>query len=219
MRLLTECRAAFAASAAAAGCPRLRPRCSSRVVVASEAELRAAVAQGGEVVVKAGVTIELQTTLHISVDCTIVGERGGTTRPTLRVDHGHLIRSSKNRVLRVEGLRLVGGCGGAWGFECAVYSTHGKLELRDCSMTAAYGVYVGNGCVARVEGGVVEGCSTYGLIGTGSTTRVEAVGVTIQGCGVGIGALNNATVTVQRCTFVNNTKDHRTADGGGIVRN
>ena len=45
--------------------------------VASEAELRAAVAQGGDVVVRAGATIELGEMLEITADCAIVGGPGG----------------------------------------------------------------------------------------------------------------------------------------------
>eukprot|EP01047_Picozoa_sp_COSAG01_P041141 COSAG01_NODE_3513_length_5984_cov_63.855905_3_plen_210_part_00 len=80
--------------------------------VTNECELFAAVAQGGEVLVRAGATIELIARLEIAADCAIVGEPGGATPPVLRTKgSGYLIQSEKGKALKLRGLRLEGGGG------------------------------------------------------------------------------------------------------------
>lgn len=192
--------------------------------VASEGALRTAVARGGEVVVKAGVTIELKKELKITVDCAIVGEAGGAAPPTLRRSgEGSVIESKHGCVLSVEGIQLAG----------AVRAHGGQLDIRGCSITVRSEscIEVWNGCVARVEGGAVEG-GLDGLVARGANTRLHAVGVTIQGCRYGIYASGSlgvfscpapydpctwATVTVQGCTLQNNEEDYFQDFSGAII--
>jgi hypothetical protein len=82
-------QAAAAAAAAAAAEPAPAP--AAGPVVSSEAELRAAVAKGGTVVVRAGATIELQSPLEIKTACALVAEPGSAT-PTLRCSDSSAIR-------------------------------------------------------------------------------------------------------------------------------
>eukprot|EP01047_Picozoa_sp_COSAG01_P059424 COSAG01_NODE_7132_length_3336_cov_3.598703_3_plen_168_part_00 len=88
-------------------------------VVGNEAGLRAAVARGGEVLVRAGATIELGATLEIAADCAIVGEPGGAAPPVLRrKGDGALIESEEGKVLELLGLRLEVGRGGGVTGQC-----------------------------------------------------------------------------------------------------
>eukprot|EP01049_Picozoa_sp_SAG25_P010349 SAG25_NODE_1124_length_3886_cov_1.713494_2_plen_96_part_00 len=91
-------------------------------------------ARGGEVVVvKAGATIALDTTLYITADCAIVGEGDGRAAPVLRVAKGDLIRSVQGKALRLAGLRLAAGDGV---HDNALRAEGGRLEVWDCVMTA-----------------------------------------------------------------------------------
>lgn len=90
-------------------------------------------ARGGEVVVKAGATIALDTTLYITADCAIVGEGDGRAAPVLRVAKGDLIRSvQEGKALRLAGLRLAAGDGV---HDNALRAEGGRLEVWDCVMT------------------------------------------------------------------------------------
>jgi hypothetical protein len=215
IRLVTECTAAFAASAEAAECPRLRRRNNS-ALVASEAELVAAVAQGGEVVVRAGVTIELGAPLVITNDCTIVAQPGGVA-PTLLGAHDEeliqYIEESKSVRLRLEGMNLVSE------HATAVYYRGGQLELCRCSVVAVGdGVCVGDGCQARIEQGVVRDCGEDGLYAYDIGTHLVAVGVTIEGCKAhGVCADSNAEVQLEGCALRRNEKGDCFEVAGGEI--
>eukprot|EP01047_Picozoa_sp_COSAG01_P078048 COSAG01_NODE_14277_length_1473_cov_11.619360_2_plen_127_part_01 len=87
-------------------------RLPADMVVTTEWELVAAVARGGEVLVRAGATIELGARLEIATDCAIVREPGGAAPPVLRrKGGGDLIRSGEGTALKLRGLRLEGGGG------------------------------------------------------------------------------------------------------------
>jgi hypothetical protein len=71
---------------------------------------------------------------------------------------------------------------------------------------------------ARVEGRVVEGCRYDGLRASDPGTRLEAVGVTIQGCEMnGIYPCHNATVTVRGCAFHSNGEEDWASGATGIL--
>jgi hypothetical protein len=162
-------------------------------VVGNEARLRAAVARGGEVRVRAGATIELGELFAIAADCALVGEPGGAAPPVLsRKGEGTLIWSSKGKVLELAGLRLDGGRGG---YDIAVYARGGRLTARDCDVRAGgYGVDVEHSCQAELHG------------------------VTIHGCRMGLRAFSNATVVLRGCTLRENGRDCVETRGGKIVR-
>jgi hypothetical protein len=214
MQLLIECHPAFAASAEADSCPRLRQRgCTGPV--ASEVELVAAVAKGGRVLVKAGVTIVLSKPLNVTVDCDIAGERGGEP-PVLRGGlMWCLICSLKGKSLRLARLRLNAGIEGG---NFAVYGSRGgRFEVSECDVTAStYGVFVAGGCEARIVGTTVRGCH-YGLSAVGSATRLVADGVTVQDCKSGVAARTEARVELQGCALRNNLCDTKQKSGGRIV--
>eukprot|EP01047_Picozoa_sp_COSAG01_P019276 COSAG01_NODE_1067_length_11878_cov_89.529077_2_plen_187_part_00 len=164
-------------------------------VVCNEAGLRAGVARGGEVLVRAGATIELGVRLEIAADCAIVGEPGGAAPPMLRWmgGNGDLIVSKQGEALELRGLRLERGGGE---FFTAVGAIGGQLAVRDCEVSAGgTGVYVADGCQAELHG------------------------VTIHGCKVGVAAWDNATVcTLRGCTLRENGTDCKEERGGKIVR-
>eukprot|EP01047_Picozoa_sp_COSAG01_P082463 COSAG01_NODE_16853_length_1198_cov_67.247498_1_plen_211_part_00 len=195
-------------------------------VVWNEARLRAAVARGGEVLVRAGATIELGETLEIATDCAIVGDPGGAAPPVLRWKGGSgtLIVSGAGQALELRGLRLEGGRG--WTDtvvvaedDMAVYASGGRLAVRDCEVAGCYGVCVEGGCRAELHGGAVRGC-WIGLHASDAGTHLAAAGVTIEGCtAYGVVAVQNATVALRGCTLRENVwGDCREDDGGKIVR-
>eukprot|EP01049_Picozoa_sp_SAG25_P000760 SAG25_NODE_28_length_20925_cov_13.342839_4_plen_188_part_00 len=163
-------------------------------VVGNEAGLRAAVARGGEVLVRAGATIELSETLDITADCAIVGEPGGAAPPVLRrKGDGTLIESKQGKALELRGLRLEGGRGE---YDNAVGADGGRLAVRDCKVRAGgTGVYVEGGCQAELHGVTIHGCTYCG---------VQALG---------------ATVALRGCTLRENAQDCvEMFTGGKIVR-
>jgi hypothetical protein len=219
-QLLLECHAAcpdpateVAAEAAnairIANCPRQRRRCYG-VYVASEGELRAALAQGGEVVVRAGTTIVLSAPLEITHDTAIVGRLDGAAPPTLLSRNEHsVIRSERGKALRLEGLALQvvssdGGAGDAvfcsedsdarsWpsrnrggagdgGAGAAVYALGGQLEMRDCSVTSACGdgCHLVGSCRAGFEGLHITDCRDYGIYVGGRGANLLAARVTVE---------------------------------------
>jgi hypothetical protein len=162
-------------------------------VVWNEAGLRAAVAWGGEVLVRAGATIELGDALAIRKDCAILGEPGGAAPPVLRRKGGgeYLIYSGEGKVLELRGLSLWSGPDGV-----AVHASGGRLAVRDCEVRAGgTGVWVIGGCRTGVW--VIGGC------------QAELHGVTIQGCGCGVYASCNAMVALRGCTLRENGEDCR----------
>eukprot|EP01047_Picozoa_sp_COSAG01_P047754 COSAG01_NODE_4591_length_4892_cov_69.289589_6_plen_250_part_00 len=184
-------------------------------VVWNEAGLRAAVVRGGEVLVRAGATIELGEPLDIETDCALVGEPGGAAPPVLRMRRGGggLIGSGAGQALELRGLRLEGGGGDA-----AVWARGGRLAVRDCEVTGGIGVYVEGGCRAELHGGAVRGCGV-GLYALGAGTHLAAAGVTIEGCrACGVSAFDKATVALRGCTLRENGTDCQEAYGGKIVR-
>jgi hypothetical protein len=187
-------------------------------VVWNEAGLRAAVARGGEVVVRAGATIELGKPLAVAADCALVGEPGGAAPPVLRRKGGSgpLIVSGQGQALELRGLRLEGGGGR---YYAAVYAKGGRLAVRDCEVRAGgYGVWVEGGCRAELHGGAVRG-GRYGLVADGAGTHLAAAGVTIEGCTrSGVGAYDDATVALRGCTLRENGTDCEERYGGKIVR-
>jgi hypothetical protein len=192
-------------------------------VVWNEAGLRAAVARGGEVVVRAGATIELGKPLAVAADCALVGEPGGAAPPVLRRKGGSgpLIESGAGQALELRGLRLEGGGGN---FDRTVYDYYvvvvrgGRLAVRDCEMAGCYGVRVEGGCRAELHGGAVRG-GRYGLGASGAGTHLAAVGVTVEGCTrSGVQALYKATVALRGCTLRENGEDCQEAYGGKMVR-
>jgi hypothetical protein len=187
-------------------------------VVGNEAGLRAAVARGGEVRVRAGATIELGAPLAIAADCAIVGEPGGAAPPVLRRKggRGHLIESVEGQALELRGLRLEGG---GEDYDQAVYASGGRLAVRDCEVrVGGYGVCLERGCQAELHGGAVRGC-THGLRAAGAGTHLAAAGVTIQGCTrYGVCAYTNATVALRGCTLRENGRDCEEMYRGKVVR-
>jgi hypothetical protein len=187
-------------------------------VVWNEAGLRTGVARGGEVLVRAGATIELGATLTIAADCALVGEPGGTAPPVLRRKGGRgtLIWSEEGQALQLRGLRLEGG--GGWD-GAAVWARGGRLAVRDCEVRAGgCGVRVEGGCRAELHGGAVRG-GRYGLGADGAGTHLAAAGVTIEGCmRYGVRAIDKAKVALRGCTLRENWKDCVEGAGGEIVR-
>eukprot|EP01047_Picozoa_sp_COSAG01_P057890 COSAG01_NODE_6749_length_3516_cov_5.334504_2_plen_507_part_00 len=174
--------------AAAAGAKEL-----DESMVTTEKQLRAAVKRGGEIIVHAGVTIELGATLEIKTDCAIVGGPGGGAPPVLRrKGEGSLIWSEQGKALELRGLRLEAGRAG---YGWAVYAKGGRLTARECEVTADIGVEVSNGCQAELHG------------------------VTIHSCRWGVVAAGNGMVcTLRGCTLRENGTDCKERDGGKIVR-
>eukprot|EP01047_Picozoa_sp_COSAG01_P059888 COSAG01_NODE_7258_length_3279_cov_16.342453_3_plen_186_part_00 len=163
-------------------------------VVWNEAGLRVAVARGGEVLVRAGATIELGATLEIAADCAIVGEPGGAAPPVLRrKGGGDLIRSWQGKALELRGLRLEGGRGVN---AAAVWARGGQLSVRDCAVSGRTGFAVHDGCQAELHGVTIHGCTKYGVYAFG----------------------NGTVCTLRGCTLRENATDCGEGNGGKIVR-
>jgi serine/threonine protein kinase len=170
--------------------------------VANEAELVAAVARGGEVLVRAGAPIELGEMLVIKTDCAIAGEPGGAAPPVLRRKEGSgnlifrkFLMQSLECSLELRGLRVEGGGGE---HDTAVLARGGRLAVRDCDVTWAGGL---------VGVGVSGGC------------QAELHGVTIHDCHIGVSAADNGTVcTLRGCTLRENGTDCNEYGGAKIVR-
>ena len=166
--------------------------------VATELELRAALAAGGAdtVVVKAGVRIELTGNyLEISRAVRIVGEDGGDGGALPAIvgaagSHVLVISGAGGGVaVQLEGLRIEGR-GSEFG--SAIYCKKGaslvavrcevagnkasfrdagtRAELRECKVfgSKGRGLYVVNGAYVVVEGGTVSGCSGIGVYAHGN---------------------------------------------------
>eukprot|EP01047_Picozoa_sp_COSAG01_P065277 COSAG01_NODE_8789_length_2658_cov_3.373974_2_plen_213_part_00 len=164
-------------------------------VVENEAGLRAGVARGGELLVRAGATIELGEELEIATDCAIVGQPGGAAPPVLRRkggDDGYLILSREGNVLELVGLRLEGGLGE---YDASVWVRGGRLAARDCEVTGGTGVSVTGGCQAELHGVTIQCCTRYGVY-----------------------AAFTAKVALRSCTLRENGTDCLKRRGGKIVR-